>query len=460
MKKQSSQHLLVLPFPAQGHVKPLMTFSQKLAHNGFKITFVNTDFIHKRVLEAMGGDDQMGLKNNIDLVSIPDGLGPEEDRNEFGPLCDAMLETMPEKLEKLIRNINGEDDENKISCVVAEVNMGWVIEVVAKMGIKGAVVWPGSAAFFAFVFHKRKFIDDGIVGSDGFPTKKQMIKLTNDMPALETSELPWLVGKHSTSKNLGFEYVDSYIQGCKLADWWLCNTTYNLESAALSLFPKLLPIGPLNMPSQAIEHRSQAQFWVEDSSCLNWLDQQAPSSVIYVAFGSITVHDQTQFDELALGLELTGKPFLWVVRPGFTKGCLNSKYPDGFKGNLGKIVSWAPQQKVLSHPSVACFVSHCGWNSTIEGLSNGLPFLCWPYFADQFLNKRYICETWKVGMGFDSNENGIVSREELKKKVDQLLGDGDTRRRCLEMKEMVKTNIAEDGQSSRNFEDFIKWLKA
>ncbi|KAL5582178.1 hypothetical protein UlMin_014620 [Ulmus minor] len=456
----SSQHVLVLPFPAQGHVKPLMIFSQKLSQNGFKITFVNTDFNHKRVLDAMSGDDQTGSKNNIDLVSIPDGLGPEEDRNEFGALCKALLETMPGKIEKLIRNINDDDKENKISCVVADAHMGWVMEGVAKMGIRGAVVWPGSAASFAFIFNTPKMVYDGIVGSiDGIPTKKQMIKLINGMPALETSELPWLLGNNPTSQKFVFEYSGRFIQGCKLTDWWLCNTTYNLDSAALSLFPKLLPIGPLNMANQAIEHRSQAQFWAEDSSCLNWLDQQAPSSVIYVAFGSITVHDQTQFDELALGLELTGKPFLWVVRPGFTKGCLKSDYPDGFKGNLGKIVSWAPQEKVLNHPSVACFVSHCGWNSTIEGLSNGLPFLCWPYFCDQFLNKRYICDVWKVGMGFDSNDNGIISREEVRKKVDQLLGDGDKRRRCLELKEMVKENIAEDGQSSRNVEHFIKWLK-
>ena len=157
--------MLVLPFPAQGHVKPLMIFSQKLSQNGFKITFVNTDFIHKKVLDAMSGDDQTGSKNNVDLVSIPDGLGPEEDRNEFGALSKALLETMPGKLEKLIRNINDDDKENKISCVVAAANMGWVMEVVAKMGIRGAVVWPGSAAVFAFMLNTPKMVHDGIVGS-------------------------------------------------------------------------------------------------------------------------------------------------------------------------------------------------------------------------------------------------------------------------------------------------------
>ncbi|KAK1352353.1 hypothetical protein POM88_053292 [Heracleum sosnowskyi] len=74
------------------------------------------------------------------------------------------------------------------------------------------------------------------------------------------------------------------------------------------------------------------------------------------------------------------------------------------------MVSWTPQVKVLRHPSIACFLSHCGWNSTSEGVSNGVPFLCWPYFADQFLNQTYICDVWKVGLRCDKDETGIVSK--------------------------------------------------
>ncbi|KAI8029976.1 Cinnamate beta-D-glucosyltransferase [Camellia lanceoleosa] len=101
------------------------------------------------------------------------------------------------------------------------------------------------------------------------------------------------------------------------------------------------------------------------------------NSVIYVAFGSFIVFDQIQFQELALGLEVTNKPFLWVVRPDLTDDN-NDAYPKGFierAATRGRMVGWAPQQKVLGHPSVACFLSHCGWNSTMESLSNGIPFL-------------------------------------------------------------------------------------
>ena len=296
--------------------------------------------------------------------------------------------------------------------------------------------------------------------------EKQTTQLLTGMPAADKA--PWN-SNYAATKKLVFDNILKTCHSSEMADWWLCNTAYNIEVTACSLLPKILPIGPLmaHQAATTLGENLDSQFWIEDSSCLSWLDQQKLSSVIYVAFGSTTVHDQTQFRELALGLELTKRPFLWVVRPGFiselgknTSFNLDGIFEGNYNNNLRKIVRWAPQQKVLGHPSIACFVSHCGWNSIIEGLSNGVPFLCWPYFADQFSNKSYICDIWKVGFEFQHNENGIVSREEIKNKVDKLLVDEDIKRRSLELKEIVMKDIAEDGQSSKNFNNFVKWLKA
>ncbi|WCJ25599.1 UDP-Glycosyltransferase superfamily protein [Euphorbia peplus] len=203
---------------------------------------------------------------------------------------------------------------------------------------------------------------------------------------------------------------------------------------------------------------SGAQFWKEDPTCLKWLDQQPPNSVIYVAFGSFTIFNQTQFEQLALALQLTNKPFLWVVRPE-NEVSQTQEYPDGFEGKNGRIVGWVPQHKVLSHPSIACFVSHCGWNSTIEGISNGVPFLCWPYFGDQFLNKGYICDIWKVGLGLEKDEMGIIRKEELKGKIEELIGDKGIKERCLRIMKIMRNNVEEGGDSLTNFNKFIKWLE-
>ncbi|MED6128854.1 hypothetical protein PIB30_102083 [Stylosanthes scabra] len=268
----------------------------------------------------------------------------------------------------------------------------------------------------------------------------------------------WWSKTYTVHGNEMFNLIVHFMQTVEQTEWWLCNSTPDLEPAAISYVPKLLPIGPLLRSYEDDKERSLGQFWEEDLSCMNWLDQQPHASVVYLAFGSFTLLDNKQFAELALGLELTNRPFLWVVRQD--SDCNNKvPLPNEFKGNQGKIVKWAPQQKVLSHPAIACFVSHCGWNSTIEGLSNGVPFLCWPYFSDQFLNKTYICDELKVGLGFDSDENGLISREEIKVKVDKVLSDENIRSKAHVLKDKLLNNIKVGGRSSENLNKFIYWLK-
>lgn len=92
-------------------------------------------------------------------------------------------------------------------------------------------------------------------------------------------------------------------------------------------------------------------------------------------------------------------------------------------------MSWAPQQKVLAHPSIACFMSHCGYNSTMEGVAQGDPFLCWPYIADQFFNAITVCDVWKTGIRLVIGEGGEVTSEEVKDKVELVTSNVEMRAR-------------------------------
>ncbi|KAF9624162.1 hypothetical protein IFM89_008100 [Coptis chinensis] len=447
-------HLLAVPYPAQGHVMPLMELAHNLVDHGFKITFVNTEFSHKRIMAALSNNGYD--EDFIHLVSIPDGMEERDDRNDLGKLCDAMVNIMQGHLVNLIKKINGSNNvDDKITCVIADKNLGWVLEVAQRMSIRKAAVWPASAGFAAVALHIPKLIEDGIVGEDGSLLKNQMIHLSPTMPAMNTSHLVWLCMGNRGLQETIFKVMISNTRAVKLADYIICNSFYELEPSAFTLIPNFKPIGPLFASSRL------AHFWPEDSTCLSWLDQQQAKSVIYVAFGSFTVLDTRQFEELALGLELCGHAFLWVVRPDFT--CEGTDvYPEGFEARVcsrGRMVGWAPQRQVLAHPSIACFLSHCGWNSIMEGLSVGVPFLCWPYFADQLLNKSYICDVWKNGLGFDSDENGLISREEIKAKVVGLLGNEEIKGNALNLKEIALKNVSDGGASSRNFEDFVQWIK-
>lgn len=163
--EMSIPHVLAVPFPAQGHVIPLMELVQHFVKKGFKVTFVNTDFNHKRVINALLEKDR-NVGDMIHMVSLPDGLDPGEDRNDIGKLSEAVPRVMPEKLEKLIKNINATDN-NKITCLVADENMGWALKVAEKMGIRRVAFWPASAAVLGSIFSIPKLIKDGIINNDG-----------------------------------------------------------------------------------------------------------------------------------------------------------------------------------------------------------------------------------------------------------------------------------------------------
>ncbi|RWR72903.1 UDP-glycosyltransferase 83A1 [Cinnamomum micranthum f. kanehirae] len=293
-----------------------------------------------------------------------------------------------------------------------------------------------------------KVDDSGTFFSAGIPTKEAKIHLS---PTVNTSHFGWLfIGDPATQQTF-FKFIHRSSHSLKLAQHIICNSFHAIEQYTFDLSPQTLPIGPLDV-------QSDGNFWPQDSNCLTWLEQQPTSSVIYIAFGSITVFNPHQFQELAHGLVLCGRPFLWVVRSDPTDGS-TPPYPDGFLERVadrGLVVGWSPQQNVLAHPSVACFITHCGWNSTVEGLVNGVPMLCWPYFADQFLNQVYVSDVWRVRLKMDPDGDGIIPRGEIKKKVEDLLGDEGVKARVLELKEMAKKSVTEGGSSSKVFKDFVR----
>ncbi|KAM0039843.1 putative 7-deoxyloganetin glucosyltransferase [Helianthus debilis subsp. tardiflorus] len=451
-------HVLVIPYPAQGHVIPLMEAARCLTSNGLKVTFVNTDFTHKRVMMSAHSeiDCPSGLMH---MVSIPDGLEPGDDRNDFGKLTKAMFQIMPAILEEII-NDNNKNDDQKITCIIADCYMGWVVRVARKMGIRLALFCPSSAAVLAVTMSVQNLIDNKVINCSGVPLKDQMVQLSPTMPLMDPANFLWVCVGDAETNQIIFDFA--ILEGKEAAEasyHIICNSSMELEPGAFTLFPKMLPIGPLlatNKSTKQVGH-----FWNEDSTCLTWLDQQPVCSVIYVAFGSITILNQIQFEELALALEETKRPFLWVVRPG-TSGSMDYVYPSGYMeriGTRGKVVSWAPQQKVLNYPSVACFMSHCGWNSTMEGVSNGVPFLCWPYFADQFFNKTYICDIWKTGVGLNKDGTGIVTREEIKSKVEQLLSNNLIKENASNLKEKVMDCVQVGRSSNKNLNKFLDWVK-
>lgn len=223
-----------------------------------------------------------------------------------------------------------------------------------------------------------------------------------------------------------------------------------------------IPIFPIAPIHKITSISSSSSLLKEDSTCLSWLDgQQSPNSVMYVSLGSIALMTKQELQEMAWGLANTQLPFLWVIRPGSVQGS------DGLDfilqniqekvGSRGCIVQWAPQKEVLAHRAIGGFWSHCGWNSTLESLSEGVPMLCRPYSGDQRVNSRYISCVWGVGLTL---EGGLV-REDVEKGIRRVMVDeegGKMRERAMDFKRRIDDSLREDGSSSCNLKELVDFI--
>lgn len=163
----------------------------------------------------------------------------------------------------------------------------------------------------------------------------------------------------------------------------------------------VFPVGPLVhdtflQPLRSITAPQTPPFVNPEAPYLQWLNNHPPRSVLYVNFGSVVSVPVRQIHELALGLEASNRPFLLVVRPAKAGDDSTKEYslPERFSGGavgerLGFVqLEWVEQVDVLTHPAVGGFLTHCGWNSTLESVCRGVPLLAWPFQADQKLNCR------------------------------------------------------------------------
>ncbi|KAK2656468.1 hypothetical protein Ddye_009520 [Dipteronia dyeriana] len=470
IKATRRSHAVCVPYPSQGHVTPMMQLAKLLHSKKIHITFVNTEFNHKRLIRSKGPDALKGLPD-FRFETIPDGLPPSDrDATQDVPaLCDSTRKNCLVPLVELVGKLNSSAEVPPVSCIVSDGVMSFGIKAAEILGIPEVQFWTASACGFMGYLQYDQLAKRGLVAfkDENFLSDGNLDKTIDGIPGMSNirfKDMPSFI-RTTDPDDIMFDFMGSEAQKCLTSSAIIFNTFDQLEHQVLqaiaSKFPNIYTIGPLPLLSRHVPESDFKSFrsslWKEDSECLQWLDKHEPNSVVYVNYGSVTVMTEEQWKEFAWGLANSKQPFLWIVRPDVVMGTDSAILPEEYFEEIkdrGLIVNWCPQEKVLLHPAVAVFLTHCGWNSIIEGISTGVPVICWPFFADQQTNCRYACTTWGIGM----EVNYDVKRWDIENLVKEMMeGEEGKKMRENALEWMKKAVAATDigGKSYSNFDKFI-----
>ncbi|KAK6158738.1 hypothetical protein DH2020_006052 [Rehmannia glutinosa] len=326
--KHKLAHCLILPYPIQGHINPMLQFSKRLAHNGIKITLATTK--HLFTTTAKEFSDRW-----ISVETISDGFDEGQKDEALKTYLERFQQVGTKTLVGLLEKLR--DLGCPVDCLIYDPFLPWGLAVAKKFGLLGA------------------------------PSFTQL-SYVNNMPSFVRDPK-----SHAGS----FELLVNQFQNIENADFVFVNSVYELEPEATDWMAKLLPvktIGP-TIPSMYLDKRLPQDknyglnIFKPINACMKWLDERANGSVIYVSFGSMAKLEREQMMELALAMKITSHQ----RNPNSLK-LLQQIYTL----EKGLIVSWSPQLEVLAYGAIGCFVTHCGWNSMLEALSLGVPMVAVP----------------------------------------------------------------------------------
>ncbi|XP_057779272.1 UDP-glycosyltransferase 73D1-like [Salvia miltiorrhiza] len=464
----SRLHFVLVPLLAQGHMIPMIDMAKLLAEHGVTASLVTTPHNTPRFANTIHRARAAGL--HINLIEIP---FPSEEVG-LPPGCEN-LDTVPSRhlirqfytaLDKLQPALEHHlaDLDPPPSCIISDKCLSWTSATAEKFHVP-RVVFHGMCCFSLLTSHNVKLHRPHLaVQSDWEPF------LIPGLPVRVEITRAQLPGSFVALPDLD-DIREQMQQAESSAYGVVVNSFPELEAGCAEVYEKAMkkkvwcigPVSQCNREATDKFERGNAAS-IEESKCLEWLESMKPRSVVYVCLGSQCRLVAAQLKEIGLGLQASMHPFIWVIsRYEEVEKWLEEEGFEERVGGRGLVIKgWAPQLMILSHPTVGGFLTHCGWNSTIEGVCSGVPMLTWPMFAEQFLNEKLIVDVLgigvRVGVQFpvrwgDEEKVGVVVRKEQVEEAVVMLMDGggeDRRRRARDLAVVAMSKTETGGSAHLN----------
>ncbi|XP_016489675.1 hydroquinone glucosyltransferase-like [Nicotiana tabacum] len=455
-QSEQKPHVVLLPTPGMGHLVPLVEFAKRLIHeHDFSITVIlptngPISESQKKFLNSLPSTMNYLLLPPVNFDDLPEDVKAEtrisltvtRSLPSFRKVFMLLVET--KKTVALVVDLFGTD----------------TFDVAKEFNVSPYIFYPTTAMCLSLFLYLPTL--DAAVSCE-YRELKEPVRIPGCVP-IEAKEL---LDPVQDRKNDAYKWLLHHTKRYKMAEGIVVNSFKELEPGAIKALheeepdkPPVYAVGPLihmDVSSKA-----------EELECLKWLDEQPCNSVLYISFGSGGTLSHEQLIELAMGLEMSDQRFLWVIRCPNDR-IANATYfniqsssnpfdflPQGFlertKGQGLMVPNWAPQAQILSHSSTGGFLTHCGWNSTLESVVHGIPLIAWPLYAEQRMNTIMLNEDLKVALRLKTSENGVVGREEIAEVVRELMeGEGGkgVRSRMRDLKDVAAKVLGENGSSTK-----------
>lgn len=442
-----SFHVVAIPFPGHGNINPMLNLCTAVADRSRDLLV--TVVITEEWLGLIGSTEK---PPNVSFASIPNVVPSEKDRgDDLNGFSVAVRTKMVEPFERILDDCELPPPD----FIIADAFLPWVGEVAGRRNTPVAYQWTMPASVYTVYYHFDLLVQNGHFPLDFSVNGEAVVDYIPGLSPTRLADLP--LPMKDPSRLL--RYLTVFPNESK-TKYLIFASIYELEAEAIHAINQKPGFTVFNIGPATSHFKLRASnVNVNDASSatyLRWLDIQPRGEVLYVSLGSYIHVPESQMQEIAAGLQGSGVRFLWVAR----RGALRLQQ---IAGDNGLVVEWCDQLRVLGHPSVGGYLSHCGWNSTKEAVLAGVPVLAFPIMMDQVFNAKMIVDDWRAGwrvLEREFNEKDLIESDRIAEMVGRFMDLGseereEISRNARELQEKCGTEFADGGSYQINADGFV-----